>query len=151
MVLKFIENVFGSTRQLSYNKTILCEIFSKVKFLLTYLSQNLAKLDVHAFFTSNAFFKISFILVDKERKLNLHKTPRRSFGRLLSVLCTFILYFISRGLTIINCTSYLNLIAFTGQYLFNFTYFTVLTFKNLTNLWYIFWSVMKTHWFALYP
>ena len=39
-------------------------------------TENLAKLDAHAFFISNAFFK-SASPVDTRRKLNLHKTFRR--------------------------------------------------------------------------
>ena len=67
--LKIIENVCGSAWQLSYNKTILYEIISKVmaKLLLTYLyrkkktlitngkMETLPKLDVHPFFISNPF------------------------------------------------------------------------------------------------
>ena len=44
LVQKFIENVCSSTRQLSYNKTFLCEILSKVmaRLILTYLSRRKA-------------------------------------------------------------------------------------------------------------
>ena len=64
-------------------------------------TENLAKLDVHAFFICNAFLKSAFP-VDIGRKLNVHKTFRRRPGRLLNVLCTFNLRPVSTGLVLLN-------------------------------------------------
>ena len=82
----------------------MCEFFLKViaKLLLTFISkksivikdgktENLAKLDVHALFISNAFFK-SASPVDTGHKLNVHKTFRR---RLMYVQFTSWVYGVS--------------------------------------------------------
>ena len=54
-------------------------------------TENLAKLDVHAFFISNAFFE-SASPVDTGHKLNVHKTFRR---RLMYVQFTSCVYGVS--------------------------------------------------------
>ena len=68
----------------SYGK-ISTDVFVSKKSIVTKngKTENLAKLDGHAFFISNTFFKSAF-LVDTGCKLNVYKTVRRRPGRPLS-------------------------------------------------------------------
>ena len=62
----------------SYGKTSTEVFISKQSIVIKNGKMgNLAKLDVHAIFISNGFFKSAPPPVDKERKLNVNKTFRR--------------------------------------------------------------------------
>ena len=57
-------------------------------------TENLATLDIHALFISNAFFK-STSPVDTGHKLNVHKTFRRRPGRSLSTGSVLLNFFMN--------------------------------------------------------
>ena len=75
----FVRNFFESYGKIS------TDVFTSKKSILIRngKAENLADLDVHSFFISNAFLK-SASPVDTGRKLNVHKTFRRRPGRPVS-------------------------------------------------------------------
>ena len=77
----------------SYGK-VSTDVFISKKSIENGKTENLAKLDIHALFISNAFFK-STSPVDTGRKLNVHKTFRRRPGRPVSTGSVLLNFFMN--------------------------------------------------------